>query len=295
MPTVAPTGDPSLVNAGSLTTNPAAFTGAGNPVNPAQAPGTPSTPAIPQSSSPQLMNQIDVSGLIANYEVRLRNLQSERDKAVNERNQAISAQAQMQQQLTDLQTSAATNISSAVGSAQTAIDENSRLRAQVQSLNAQLLRANTVLKKPHLAEYVDFLPTNGDEAAMTEAVAKLEQIRQSDLDRNRAQAPAYAGFPTPTPSTQLPPVPGVPPLPGQNTPAAQQNLYNLYNQRPTMAPGIPSSSPAMMNPAGAATTTDAINQMLTEARNSGDEAKFNQAMQQAVLLANNLVQQQMGG
>lgn len=296
MPTVAPTGDPALVNGG--TQFPSAFTGTGNLVNPAQATIT-SSPAPQQQ---QLMNSVDVSGWAANYESRIRTLQSERDKAVHERNQAIAAQAEMQAQLTSLQNQASTSITQAVGSAQSAIDQNKQLGARVQLLEGELMRAKIVLQKPHLADYVDFIPKTGNEQEVNEAIAKLEAINQQNAQRFQAQ------------SQQLPPQntgtlplypPGMAPAniaPVQFPQGQQQNqpnLANIYGQHQNMAPAfasgaIPGSSPAMMNPAGAASTADSINQMLTEARNSGNAETFERVLGQVTLLANNSIQQSLG-
>ncbi len=63
-----------------------------------------------------------------------------------------------------------------------------------------------------------------------------------------------------------------------------------------MAPGmqLPGSSPALMNPAGAGSTLQAIDQMLIDARNSGDPVKFEQALEQSKLLAQQSINAQIG-
>lgn len=297
MPTVAPTGDLALVNGG--TQFPPAFTGTSNLVNPAQATIT-SSPAPQQQ---QLMNSVDVSGWAANYESRIRTLQSERDKAVHERNQAIAAQAEMQAQLTSLQNQASTSITQAVGSAQSAIDQNKSLSARVQLLEGELMRAKIVLQKPHLADYVDFIPKSGNEQEVNEAIAKLEAINQQNAQRYQAQSQQLPQqqtgtlplYPPGMAPTNLTPVQ----MGQQNMSQGQPNLANIYGQHQNMAPAfasgaIPGSSPAMMNPAGAASTADSINQMLTEARNSGNAETFERVLGQVTLLANNSIQQSLG-
>ena len=260
MPTGAPTGDPAAASP----TSPVATT----PVNPAQATTT--------------NNPLDVSGMMANYEQRLSRLMSDKDKALNERNQSIAAQADMQRQLTELQAQSTATVATSVDAAQRAIDENKRLATRVQMLEADQLRSQVVLQKPHLAQYIEFIPVTNDPEVLKAAVEKLEAIREQDIAHNR-QAP-YTPIPQPNPA-----------LPGTQPPA-NPSVLGLYAGRPNMAPGmqLPGSSPALMNPAGAGSTLQAIDQMLIDARNSGDPVKFEQALEQSKLLAQQSINAQIG-
>lgn len=270
VPAAAPTTDSNLL--GSL---PA--------VNPVQAPGSTPAPANPAAPATSL----DVSGMIASYEQRLRNLMSEKDKAINERNQAITAQTDLQQQLTSLQNQTSTSLTGAAQAAQTAIDEAKQLRARVSVLEGEVLRYKMLSEHTELLPYADFVPVTTDENMMREAVQKLQTIRQQDLERSRVtQFPGqqYQQLPPTTPTT-----PGTTP--------ATPNVYGLYQQRPTMAPtmpNIPPSSPAQMHPAGAGNSVDSIDQMLREARQSGDPSAFEQAIQRASLLARQSIDAQLG-
>ncbi len=283
-PTVAPTGDQSGVNLTLPTV----------PVNPAQAPQQQYVPP----SSPQ--QQTDVSGLIANYENRLRDLMSKHDKMLNERNASINAQAQMQQQLTQLQESATTGLSSAVDNAQRAINENTQLRAQVQALQADLVRFRVLAETPDLLPYTNYIPA-GDEAAVREHVKTFQTMREQDLARFR---PVGQGGYAPSAFPGVPAIPqftpaGTPALPAmqQVQPGQQQpNIMNLYQNRPTMAPPyqqVPGSQPALMNPNGGMSASDSINTMLREAREKGPDA-FNAALEQAKVLAVSDINQQIG-
>lgn len=241
----------------------------GTSVNPAQATTT-NTP-------------LDVSGMMANYEQRISRLMSDKDKALNERNQSIAAQAEMQKALTELQAQSTATVASSVDAAQRAIDENKRLAARVQMLEADQLRSQVVLQKPHLAQYIEFIPITNDPEALKAAVEKLEAIREQDITRNK-QAP-YTPIPQPNPA-----------LPGTQSPA-NPSVLGLYAGRPNMAPGmqqLPGSSPALMNPAGAGSTLEAINQMLVDARNSGNPVDFERALEQSKLLAQQSINAQLG-
>lgn len=265
-PTVAPTADPASVT-------PSGGTLAVPVVNPAQAPTT-------LSSSQQ--NPVDVSGLIANYEGRIRTLMSEKDKAINERNVAISAQTEMQKSLTDLQAQSSTSLSQAATAAQTAIDENKQLRARVSVLEGELLRMKTLLEHPDLAPYADFIPATGDEAKQREAIEKLKAIREQDLARARNPY----GVPQPTGAQGQPAQSGVP--------AQSPDLYGLYGNRPNIPPSLIGSNPAQMHPAGGQSTVDSIAAMLKEARESGDPARFEEALRQSTVLARQAVDTQLG-
>lgn len=260
-PTGALTGDPATA---SLT-----GPGAGNPVNPAQAQSQQTPPST-----------LDVSGMIAQYEARLRTLMSDKDKAIHERNQSITAQAEMQRALTELQAQSTATVASSVDAAQRAIDENKRLAARVQMLEADQMRSQVVLKEPDLAAYIDFIPATNNPEELNAAVEKLKAIREQDLARSR-QAP-YTPIPQPNPATT--------PTTNPNSP------YGLYAGRTNMAPmtQLPASSPALMNPTGAGSTLQAIEAMLADARNSGDPTKFEAAVQQAALLAKQDVNAQLG-
>ncbi len=317
-PTVAPTGDPALVNSSTL---------AGNLVNPAQAPIQQQqqqyVPPVQQNQNQQ--QGPDVSGLIANYENRLRALQSIADKAVNERNASITSQAQMQAQLTTLQESATNGLSQAVDNAQRAINENAQLRAQVQALQGELVRFKVLAETPDLLPYAPYIPANSDESVVRQHAESFKTMREADLARFRpaGQQQQQGGYgytpgvfpgvpPIPQFTSAVAPVPGgqppATPVAGQPAPQPQQqqqgqgqpNVMNLYQNRPTMAPQyqgqppmIPGSQPAMMSPAGAQSTPDSINAMLRSAMEQGPDA-FNAALEQAKTLAVSYTNQQLG-
>ncbi len=112
MPTVAPTGDPAVASLPPTLPVLASPAAPVSPVNPAQA-------STPTNTNP---NFPDVSAMMQQYEGRIRTLMSEKDKAINERNQAITAQAQMQQSLTEYQNQASSTLASTTTAAQQAID-----------------------------------------------------------------------------------------------------------------------------------------------------------------------------
>ena len=262
-------------------TPPAAPTDGGTGVNP-----TPGTPAVNPGQAPQGQNPADISGLIASYEQRIRNLMSEKDKALHERNQAISQLAELQNTYTAAQEQTANSLTNTANAAQAAINQNKTFEVTIAQLQSELLRAKTLLAEPDLAAYEQFIPATSDPVALQAAVDQLKKIRTQDIERFRAagQLP---------PSTQ----PGVPAAQGvPSTPPGQPSVMNLYANRPSIAPQVfaPASSPAAMNPQGSGEPLTNIQDILHEAINSGDSTKYQQALDQAKLLATPLIQQQMG-
>lgn len=274
--------------------NPASSSpGLPNGVNPAQAPANP--PTLPSSAAPQgspTNGATDPSGLIANYEQRLRNMMSEKDKAINERNGVISQLTELQKQYTALQHQASDGLAGAANATQQAIDNGNRLQAENDTLKGELQRYKSLQKHPDLLPYLSFIPTRGTQEEQDKAIEELKAIREQDLQRvSQGQSP-YFSNPTlgATNPAQLPP--------GTQPAAPLPNpLQSLYGNRPTMAPtafGLPGSTPASMNPAGVGTTADSINKLLKDARDSGDPAKFESALEQAKTMANAAVRQQLG-
>lgn len=269
-------------------------TGTDPVVNPQQVPAQQTVPVNPAQTPLPTTNPQDYSGVVASYEQRISRLMSEKDKALNERNQAIAQLSELQKQYTDEQSSTHQSLNNTAQAAQTAINQSRLYEAQIKSLQGELLRSKTLLAKPHLAAYEQFIPASENAEEMNKLVEQLEAIRNQDMERSRAQqpygnVPSLPGLPSSQQQQQLPSA-----FPGQSQ---ATNPLNLYANRPNMAPGLnpPGSNPAMMNPAGAGNPTDAIQQMLYEALNSGDQNKYQTALEQAKTLANAAVQQQMGG
>src|SRR6266702_3211475 len=88
MPDNLPTGDLTGNNGGVPPTNPPTPTLPPTPVNPAQ-PSSPPTPTPTPSPNPQDPNVVIQNSL----QERINSLMSQKDKAINERNQSIAAQA----------------------------------------------------------------------------------------------------------------------------------------------------------------------------------------------------------
>lgn len=254
--------------------------------SPSAAPTDAAQPTVSPSgtvTTPPLVNPVqattDVSGLMAQYEQRIARLMSEKDKAINERNQAISQLTDLQNTHTSFQAQTQSSLTQAANAAQQAIERGKQLDVQVLHLQAESLRAQTLLEKPHLAAYAQFIPMSNDPEAVKAAVAQLEQIREDDFKRTH---PLVAQQTSPT-------------LP------AQQNPFNVYQGRPnipfslaTGASQVPGSSPAQMNPGALTDPTAAISQLFDEARKTGDSAAFERALQQAQVLSQTAIAQQMG-
>ena len=90
------------------------------------------------------MSYSDYLAMQQQYEKRVRDLMSEKDKALNERNQSIASQAELQRQYTELQASASTGLQTSTQAAQTLLDQNRQLTAQNTALQGQIMRANAL-------------------------------------------------------------------------------------------------------------------------------------------------------
>lgn len=212
---------------------------------------------------------LDASGLIAQYEKRVRDLMSEKDKAIDERNKAIAQLTDLQNRFTTIQEQSQSSLTAAANSTQQAIDYGKQLEVQFAILKAENTRANAILKKPHLAPYAAFIPADSDETKVMAAIEQLEEINKQQMAR---VAPQQA----------LPPQ--LPTLTQPNV--APTNLLDLYAGRPTMAP-LMGSAPAQMNPI---TTPEdqvkEIQKLFEQARLSGKHEDYERARDEAILRAN---------
>jgi hypothetical protein len=265
------------------------------PVNVVQAQNpalTPSAGAAIQSGS---LSQADVQALTTNWQQRISDLQSMADKRLDERNKAIAAQAQLQQQVTALQEQSSTSLAAAADAAQNAINIANQLKAQVAQLESELRRYKALETHPDLpAQYRKFLPTSGTDEELQAAIAELKAIRDQDLAKAQAgQQPLFTN-PAQAPGMQQ----QVPGTPMQQQPNMLQALYGnrpnmnpllMGMQNPTLVPG---STPAAMSPAGGGTTTQAISQMLREAMD--DPAKYEEAVKRASMMVPQAIQEQLG-
>lgn len=284
--------EPNTTTAGS--------TGAGSGVNPTpdaslvNSAQSQATTPVPGSQTPVPGSQTSLQTQDPNYQQRINDLMSAKDKALAEAqrltqqyNEAIAAQVELQRQKQELEAKSATTLSTAAQSAQDAINRQKQLEAQVAQLQAENMRARLLVEKPHLAPYMQFIPATTDEAQLKQAVEQFEQIRAKDLDANRF------------PNTQGQQIPGQPqqafPLqqqqqtPSQPLPTPQDTMAALYGSRPTMAPipQVPGSNPSLMNPMGAATNSiDAIAALYEAAKASGEPGAYERAHAQAIALAN---------
>lgn len=242
---------------------PATPTPTPNGVNPAQTPVTPN-------------QTLDTSGLIASYEQRLNSLMSQKDKAVNERNIAISQLTENQKSLTDLQGQTQGSITAAANAAQQAIERAKQLEIELHQAKALIIKYSALLKRPHLAAYDQLIPLESDEEKMNAALDQLEGIRLRDLEQYAKQNP-----------TAPPAVPAP-----EATP--QSILQSLYGNRANMNPAlfqtpqpIPLSSPATMNPNANVSSGQTVQAFFDEAKRIGTTQAFEDAVQKATLFQKN--------
>jgi hypothetical protein len=228
--------------------------------------------------------------LAAQYEQRVRDLMSRGDKNAAERDKAIQGQIALQQELAAHQLAAQTSLSQAAEAAQAALDRSKELEKQNTQLKAESLRANLLLTKPHLADYISLIPLTTDENALKATVENLETIRNNDLQRQRTTL--FPGIQQQTPTTYSG-------LPNQQPNALLQQQQQLQTGMPP-TPGLPPTSippqaaanPAQMNPMGSMTdVTEAIKQLYANAKASGKREDFEAAHRQAQQLATAAIQQ----
>ena len=221
----------------------------------------------------------DISGMMSQYEGRINSLMSEKDKAINERNQAISQLTELQSLYTNHREQTQSSLTVAANSAQQAIDRSTSLERELVQERARNAKFAALMERPHLAPYSSLIPDEGDEAKLKAVLDQLEQIRADDIKRSTSPLAA-------APNQQQ--TQGSNPLANQNS-----TLQSLYGTRANMNPAflspsapIPASSPAQMNPAASPDVVSAINQLYADARRSGTMEAFEDATRRASLLAN---------
>lgn len=237
----------------------------------------------------------------ANFQARINNLMSEKDRAINERDKKIGELAALQNEYTQFKEMNSGSLNSAVDAGQRLVQENKQLQAEVERLKAQVIRAHVLMQKPHLAAYQEFIPSGGTEEEINNAVTKLEQIRQADLQQNGAVFPtAPSMFPS-SPQQQNHAQQGQ--AQGQVQGQVQDPatiLANLYQGRANLPQSLVQgqamigSTPGQINPNGNLNPADRIQQLFNAAKASSDPNAFEQAIEQAKVLSNAAISQQMG-
>lgn len=224
-------------------------------------------------------SNIGVAELIDQYEKRHRALMSEKDKMANERDKAIAAQVELQKQLAELQEKSQTALTGAAQTTQSAIDHNKQLAQDIERLKAENIRYTVLAQNPELLDYAQFIPASSDAEVVKQAVEQLKQINQKQLARLNPQ------------STQQPPqTPGV-----LGLYTGQPGMAPLVNGVPLNALQQPGSNPSQMAPmSNPAESSEAINAMLQEAQQSGDQIKFQAALEEAKKLAELQIRAVMG-
>ena len=264
-----------------------------SPVNAAQSNTPHSFATQQQQQQPQSQSQ-DVAAMRAHYEARISALMSEKDRALNERDKAISAHAALLHEHEQYKAMNSTSLQAAVDAAQNSTNAGKALQQQVNELQGQVIRYKVLLEKPHLAAYQSFIPATGTEEEIVKAVQTLEEIRQKDMQQsgypvggtfvgnNALVAPGQQG------QQQH----------GQGTPPATANVGALYQGRSnlpqSLQQGMPGSSPSMMNPNANVDPTTRIQQLFAEAQKSPDPDAFQKAVEQAKVLADASINQSMG-
>jgi hypothetical protein len=285
---ILPTGGNSLV--GDLLVAPGQLP----PANGVQSPNNAFPPAMGGAILPEgSLTRDQVQALTTSWQNRVSELQSQKDKAIAERDKAIALQVQMQQQITTLQEQSSAGLTSAADAAQNAMNQATQLRTENDALKGELRRFQALEAHPNLAPYRKFIPTSGSEEDLAKAITELNAIREQDLQKVAAgQQPLFAQ----TPPGQTPGTPGSTPVNPALSPFQQ-----LYGGRPNVNPmagmapmQIPGSTPASMSPSGGSNTNQAIAQMLKEARETGSQEKYAEAVQRVTTLLPQAIQEQMG-
>jgi hypothetical protein len=263
---------------GSTGADPALNPNAGTPpVNPAQvsppAPPSPVPPGYPSSTStfPPSFS-ISMNPPVApppstgptvpadNTDQRIRDLMSQKDRAIREAN--LHQQKAIELQNTLDQTTQ--HYSSLVEGATRATDELQRMKAQLeaekQQLQAEAVKLQVLMAYPEIQPYAKFIPASTDADQVKASVEEFLAARQAEQARAQAAVP-------PTPS------------------AALRNLYPANNPG---LPAIPPAQPSSVAPGDATQKTSdfqarvrALETLPVEQR----AAKFNELVKEAEALA----------
>lgn len=215
--------------------SPAAFTpseGVNAGQSPTQQPPTYPAPVAPVSPSPistpvaplaplATPNSVDTSTFIqqvAQYETRVRDLQSSRDRIAEEANRAKSELDALKARHTEM-------MSGAADAARQALEKASQLEQQLQQERARSLKAEALAAHPELAPYAELISATVDQNALNAQIAALTAARERDL---AAQQAAHTPTSPANSRTIIPPANPARPNPsGQPGPSTQQMETDL--------------------------------------------------------------------
>jgi type II secretory pathway component HofQ len=208
------------------------------------------------------------TNLIANYEQRLRDLMSAKDKAANEALKATQDRLRLQQEKDLLAQQHQALMSASQQTLQEALDKVRAHEQSEQAAKARATKAEKLLEYPELAAYRALIPDTDDVAKLDQAIATVKAAREADIQAALAavQANQAPQAPAANPASVLP-----------------SNL-------------IPPAAPARPAPAqSGASVNEAIEAKLkaaaAEALQKGDKSIFDRAAQEAALMAQAAQQQ----
>lgn len=207
------------VNAGQMltsltTTNTPTFTLSTGTVTPA----TPLTPPAPQPSTPA--QPVDVGAIaqqMAAYELRVRELQSLKDRAAEEANR-------IKQENERLQAEREKVLGGAAEAARQALEKASQLEQQLQQERARTLRAEALSQHPELAHYAELIPATTSVEELNTRIQALTAAREKDLAALQQQQTAN------TPNTARPLIPPANPARPNPTSAPQPSAQQMERE-----------------------------------------------------------------
>jgi chromosome segregation ATPase len=176
------------------------------------APSTPVAPTAPVS--PSATDTTAYIQQMAQYELRVRDLQSKSDRAIEEANRVKA-------ELEAVKTQNATILSGSADVARQALEKATQLEQRLQQEQARSLRAEALAAHPELVHYADLIAPTNNQEELNARIAALTAARERDI---AAMQQATTTTPqNPNSRTVIPPANPARPNPTNVTgPSAQQ-------------------------------------------------------------------------
>lgn len=232
------------------------------PVSPAQTP-----PALVHSLAPLNLDPMNIATQMAkqsaDYEQRIAALMSQKDKALNDYQRTFNEAVTARNELEQMRQQQATTFEGAAQAARDAQARAQQLEVQLHQETAERLKLTVLATKYRdLLPYAQFIPAQGDEATLEQAILAFKAARDADLAATVQQ--------------QAPTAP---------TPAAPTGFQPAYPN----AAYVPSANAARPPSTSAQSSAKEIDQMLklamSQARERNDYSIWQEALQKSQQMA----------
>jgi hypothetical protein len=143
------------------------------------------------------------SDLVAQYEARVRHFQAEADRAKTDTAKALADAEVARKQLEAANAAQASQMEGVRQSVQAVQQQILEANAVIARERAERLRAETLVKHPDVAAYLEFIQPTTDAEQLNQQVERLRAVVTSEQDKLKAQLAAQQPTPPPTSTTGI--------------------------------------------------------------------------------------------